>query len=205
MVLNEFFAFKDLAGLKPNLDPTVFTIATFALCGFANISSVGIQIGGIGALVPDRKHDLARLGFRRDRRTLAISCPPHSRGSCCERRVRAQPTPSRGALASSSRAPRSCSARASPAWPTRCATPCGSRTRISRASPSRARRATRASWSAERSRACRSWCRAVAFICMRSRAEVAALPTRVFAALAPPRSWSRTRRAAFVSPSARPC
>ena len=37
---------------------------TFALCGFANISSVGIQIGGIGALVPDRKHDLARLGFR---------------------------------------------------------------------------------------------------------------------------------------------
>src|SRR5207302_1194476 len=41
-----------------------FIIATFALCGFANISSVGIQIGGIGALVPDRKHDLARLGFR---------------------------------------------------------------------------------------------------------------------------------------------
>ena len=64
MVLNEFFAFKDLAGLKPHLDPLSFTIATFALCGFANISSVGIQIGGIGALVPDRKHDLARLGFR---------------------------------------------------------------------------------------------------------------------------------------------
>ena len=64
MVLNEFFAFKDLAALKPHLDPLSFTIATFALCGFANISSVGIQIGGIGALVPDRKHDLARLGFR---------------------------------------------------------------------------------------------------------------------------------------------
>ena len=64
MVLNEFFAFKDLAVLKPQLDPLSFTIATFALCGFANISSVGIQIGGIGALVPDRKHDLARLGFR---------------------------------------------------------------------------------------------------------------------------------------------
>src|SRR2546427_7521826 len=47
-----------------SLDPVSFTIATFALCGFANISSVGIQIGGIGALVPDRKHDLARLGFR---------------------------------------------------------------------------------------------------------------------------------------------
>jgi CNT family concentrative nucleoside transporter len=64
MVLNEFFAFKDLAGLKPQLDPLSVTIATFALCGFANISSVGIQIGGIGALVPERKHDLARLGFR---------------------------------------------------------------------------------------------------------------------------------------------
>ncbi len=64
MVLNEFIAFKDLADLKAHLDPLSFTIATFALCGFANISSVGIQIGGIGALVPDRKHDLARLGFR---------------------------------------------------------------------------------------------------------------------------------------------
>jgi concentrative nucleoside transporter, CNT family len=64
MVLNEFIAFKDLADLKAHMDPLSFTIATFALCGFANISSVGIQIGGIGALVPDRKHDLARLGFR---------------------------------------------------------------------------------------------------------------------------------------------
>ena len=64
MVLNEFIAFKDLADLKAHLDPLSFTIATFALCGFANISSVGIQIGGIGALVPERKHDLARLGFR---------------------------------------------------------------------------------------------------------------------------------------------
>src|SRR6266516_361673 len=64
MVLNEFIAYKDLGPLKGSLDPVSFTIATFALCGFANISSVGIQIGGIGALVPDRKHDLARLGFR---------------------------------------------------------------------------------------------------------------------------------------------
>ena len=64
MVLNEFFAYKDLGLLRAQLDPLSFTIATFALCGFANISSVGIQIGGIGALVPDRKHDLARLGFR---------------------------------------------------------------------------------------------------------------------------------------------
>ena len=64
MVLNEFIAYAQLGPLKPQLDPVSFTIATFALCGFANISSVGIQIGGIGALVPDRKHDLARLGFR---------------------------------------------------------------------------------------------------------------------------------------------
>ena len=46
------------------LDPRSFTIATFALCGFANFSSIGIQIGGIGALAPTRRHDLARLGLR---------------------------------------------------------------------------------------------------------------------------------------------
>ena len=64
MVLNEFIAYSLLGPLKQSLDPVSFTIATFALCGFANVSSVGIQIGGIGALVPERKHDLARLGFR---------------------------------------------------------------------------------------------------------------------------------------------
>jgi CNT family concentrative nucleoside transporter len=63
-VLNEFIAFADLGRMKAQLDPRSFTIASFALAGFANISSVGIQIGGIGALVPERKHDLARLGFR---------------------------------------------------------------------------------------------------------------------------------------------
>ena len=63
-VLNEFIAFADLGQLKATLDPRSFTIASFALCGFANIGSVGIQIGGIGALAPERKHDLARLGFR---------------------------------------------------------------------------------------------------------------------------------------------
>jgi len=64
MVLNEFIAYAQLGPLKATLDPLSFTIATFALCGFANLSSVGIQIGGIGALAPNRKHDLARLGFR---------------------------------------------------------------------------------------------------------------------------------------------
>src|SRR6266853_2115972 len=64
MVLNEFIAYAQLGPLKASLDPVSFTIATFALCGFANLSSVGIQIGGIGALAPNRKHDLAKLGFR---------------------------------------------------------------------------------------------------------------------------------------------
>ena len=41
-----------------------FTIATFALCGFANFSSIGIQIGGIGALAPNKRDELAKLGFR---------------------------------------------------------------------------------------------------------------------------------------------
>jgi CNT family concentrative nucleoside transporter len=64
MVLNEFIAFAQLGDLRETLDPRSFTIATFALCGFANFSSIGIQIGGIGALVPARRHDLARLGLR---------------------------------------------------------------------------------------------------------------------------------------------
>jgi len=64
MVLNEFIAYSQLGPLKDTLSPVSFTIATFALCGFANVGSVGIQIGGIGALAPERKHDLARLGFR---------------------------------------------------------------------------------------------------------------------------------------------
>jgi CNT family concentrative nucleoside transporter len=64
MVLNEFIAFAQLGPMKDTLDPRSFTIATFALCGFANFSSIGIQIGGIGALVPERRHDLARLGLR---------------------------------------------------------------------------------------------------------------------------------------------
>jgi len=64
MVLNEFVAYAQLGTLKASLDPKSFTIATYALCGFANFSSIGIQIGGIGALVPERRHDLARLGLR---------------------------------------------------------------------------------------------------------------------------------------------
>ncbi|PYQ73540.1 MAG: NupC/NupG family nucleoside CNT transporter [Acidobacteria bacterium] len=64
MALNEFVAYSQLGPLKAQLDPKSFTICTFALCGFANFSSIGIQIGGIGALAPNRRHDLARLGLR---------------------------------------------------------------------------------------------------------------------------------------------
>jgi len=64
MVINELVAFGNLGQIKSALDPRSFTIATFALCGFANFSSIGIQIGGISALAPNRRGDLARLGFR---------------------------------------------------------------------------------------------------------------------------------------------
>jgi concentrative nucleoside transporter, CNT family len=64
LVLNEFIAFQQLGPMKDHLDPRSFTIATYALCGFANFSSIAIQIGGIGALAPTRKSDLARLGLK---------------------------------------------------------------------------------------------------------------------------------------------
>jgi CNT family concentrative nucleoside transporter len=64
MVLNELVAFSMLGPMRAAIDPRSFTIATFALCGFANLSSIGIQIGGIGALAPNKKGELARLGIR---------------------------------------------------------------------------------------------------------------------------------------------
>jgi CNT family concentrative nucleoside transporter len=63
-VLNELVAYTDLGSMKAALDPRSFTIATFALCGFANFSSIGIQIGGIGALAPNKRDQLAKLGLR---------------------------------------------------------------------------------------------------------------------------------------------
>jgi CNT family concentrative nucleoside transporter len=72
MVLNEFVAFAKLGeivkaapvGTVGSLDPRSFVITTYALCGFANFSSIAIQIGGIGSLAPSRRGDLARLGLR---------------------------------------------------------------------------------------------------------------------------------------------
>jgi CNT family concentrative nucleoside transporter len=64
MVLNEFVAYSQLGPMKAMLDPKSFTIATFALCGFANFSSIGIQIGGIGALAPEQRDQLTKFGIR---------------------------------------------------------------------------------------------------------------------------------------------
>jgi CNT family concentrative nucleoside transporter len=64
LVLNEFIAFTMLGPMKGHIEPRSFTIATYALCGFANFGSIGIQIGAIGAVAPNRRTDLAQLGLR---------------------------------------------------------------------------------------------------------------------------------------------
>ncbi|WP_018620578.1 NupC/NupG family nucleoside CNT transporter [Spirosoma luteum] len=64
MVVNEFVAYLDLVKIKPTLDQKTIAIVSFALCGFANFSSIAIQVGGIGELAPQRRRDLAKLGFK---------------------------------------------------------------------------------------------------------------------------------------------
>jgi len=66
VIINEFVAYESLGALKSTaaISPRAELISTYALCGFANISSIAIQIGGIGGLAPTRKEDLARLGLR---------------------------------------------------------------------------------------------------------------------------------------------
>jgi CNT family concentrative nucleoside transporter len=65
-VINEFVAYSDMSALlkAQALSAKAVTIASFALCGFANFSSIAIQVGGIGELAPERRMDLARLGFK---------------------------------------------------------------------------------------------------------------------------------------------
>jgi concentrative nucleoside transporter, CNT family len=63
-IFNEFLAYQDLTGMRDRLSPRAFTLATYALCGFANFGSMAIMIGGIGGLVPSRRPDIARYGFR---------------------------------------------------------------------------------------------------------------------------------------------
>lgn len=64
ILLNEFFGYLTLIKHQSEIEPRSFVLATYALCGFANFGSVAIQIGGIGALVPERRSDLAQLGLR---------------------------------------------------------------------------------------------------------------------------------------------
>ncbi len=64
MVVNEFVAYLDLVKIKATLDPKTIAITSFALCGFANFSSIAIQVGGISELAPTRRSDLAKLGFK---------------------------------------------------------------------------------------------------------------------------------------------
>ena len=64
MVLNEFVAYAQLGPIRDALDPKSALIASYALCGFANFGSIGIQVGGIGSLIPERRHELAMLGLR---------------------------------------------------------------------------------------------------------------------------------------------
>jgi CNT family concentrative nucleoside transporter len=66
VVLNEFVGFLDLTANAKQLalDPRSFTIATYALCGFANFASIAIQVGGIGSLAPERRGEMAKIGFR---------------------------------------------------------------------------------------------------------------------------------------------
>lgn len=64
LIINEFVAYIDFVTVKDTLSAQTQAIVTFALCGFANLSAIAILLGGLGALAPSRRHDLARLGFK---------------------------------------------------------------------------------------------------------------------------------------------
>ncbi|WP_317928999.1 NupC/NupG family nucleoside CNT transporter [Halioxenophilus sp. WMMB6] len=64
LVLNEFVAYVDYSNLKDQLSPHTQAVVTFALCGFANFSSIAIQLGGLGIMAPNRRSDIANLGLR---------------------------------------------------------------------------------------------------------------------------------------------
>ncbi|MEN0653812.1 MULTISPECIES: NupC/NupG family nucleoside CNT transporter [Hyphobacterium] len=64
IILNEFVAYLSLTGSEGEFSPRTLAVLTFALCGFANLSSVGILLGGLGSLIPDRMGEIARFGLR---------------------------------------------------------------------------------------------------------------------------------------------
>jgi len=63
IILNEFVAYASMSGLQGDMSPQTVVVLTFALCGFANLSSIGIMLGGLGALIPDRMNDIAKMGL----------------------------------------------------------------------------------------------------------------------------------------------
>ena len=64
IILNEFIAFVKLADIKDTLSTHTQAVVTFALCGFANLSALAIVFGGLGSMVPDRKHEIAKMGLK---------------------------------------------------------------------------------------------------------------------------------------------
>jgi CNT family concentrative nucleoside transporter len=64
LVINEFYAYASFVQIKETLSPYTQLVVTFALCGFSNLASIAILLGGLGAVVPSRRHDIARLGLR---------------------------------------------------------------------------------------------------------------------------------------------
>ena len=64
LVINEFYAYASFVQIKETLTPYTQLVVTFALCGFSNLSSIAILLGGLGAVVPSRRHDIARLGLK---------------------------------------------------------------------------------------------------------------------------------------------
>ena len=64
LVINEFYAYFTFVGVKETLSPYTQLVVTFALCGFSNLASIAILLGGLGAIAPSRRHDIARLGLK---------------------------------------------------------------------------------------------------------------------------------------------
>ena len=64
LIINEFYAYANYVGIKESLAPHTQVVVTFALCGFANLTSIAILLGGLGSLVPSRRRDIARLGLK---------------------------------------------------------------------------------------------------------------------------------------------
>ena len=64
LVINEFYAYVSFVEIRDSLSAHTQVVVTFALCGFSNLSSIAILLGGLGAVVPERRHDIARFGLR---------------------------------------------------------------------------------------------------------------------------------------------